>query len=231
MTAAARTDYAERCRAVAGAAFADDVVTSPMVLLVTCAAKTLSRFEHPNLGRLITPRHYGGETRWRGYWAADNDCFQGLDRKAYLRMLAHLSGIDTSKLLFVTAPDVVGDAEATLRNFTSWEPMLRDCGFPVAFVGQDGLTNASTPWDRFEAFFVGGTTEWKLGLPAARLVHEAKTRGKHVHMGRVNSIQRIRYAQAIGCDSIDGTRFSRFADTYIPAALAWIGNRQGGLSL
>lgn len=202
-----------------------------MTLLVTSAAKTLSRFEHPNLGRLVTPRHYGGEARWRGPWAADNDCFQGLDRKAYLKMLAYLTEVDTSNMLFVTAPDIVGDAEATLTHFRVWEPLLHDCGFPVAVVGQDGLTQRSTPWDHFEAFFVGGTTAWKMGLSAARLVHEAKERGKHVHMGRVNSVQRIRYAQALGCDSIDGTQFSMFANTYIPDALEWIGNRQGGLFL
>lgn len=227
---AARTG-AGRPRAVVADVAAAGAVGSEMLLLVTSAATTLSRFQHPNLGRLITPRHYGGESKWSGPWAADNDCFQGLDRRAYLKMLTHLAGVDTSRLVFVTAPDVVGDAEATLRYFQTWEPMLHDCGFPVAFVGQDGLTIASAPWDDFEAFFVGGTTEWKLGLPAARLVQEAKARGKHVHMGRVNSIQRIRYAQAIGCDSIDGTRFSKFADTYIPDALAWIGHRQGGLSL
>ena len=56
----------------------DDVAAAGavgMVLLVTSAATTLSRFEHPNLGRLITPRHYGGESKWNGPWAADNDCF------------------------------------------------------------------------------------------------------------------------------------------------------------
>jgi hypothetical protein len=200
-------------------------------LLVTSAAKTLTRLEHPNLRRLVTPRHYGAEHAWRGYWAADNDCFQGLDRRTYLKMLAHLAAVDTSRLLFVTAPDVVGDSEATLTLFDAWEPMLHDCGFPVALVGQDGLSAGSTPWDRLDAFFVGGTTEWKMGLPAARLVQEAKRRGKHVHMGRVNSVQRIRYAQAIGCDSIDGTQFSMFANTYIPGALAWIGVPQGGLVL
>lgn len=202
-----------------------------MLLLVTRAAKTLSRYEHPSLGRLIQPRHFGAESEWSGYWAADNDCFQGLDRKAYLKMLAHLIEIDTSKLLFVTAPDVVGDSTATLAYFHAWEPMLHDNRFPVAFVGQDGLTIEATPWDHFEAFFVGGTTEWKMGLPAARLVRAAKERGKWVHMGRVNSVQRIRYAQAIGCDSVDGTQFSRFADTYIPKFLAWIGNTQEGLAL
>jgi hypothetical protein len=202
-----------------------------VLLLVTRAAKTLSRYEHPNLGRLISPRHYGAEEKWAGSWAADNDCFQGLNRRAYLKMLGYLTECDTSKLLFVNAPDVVGDSTATLAYFHAWEPMLHDCDLPVGFVGQDGLTIDATPWDHFEAFFVGGTTEWKMGLPAARLVREAKARGKWVHMGRVNSVQRIRYAQAIGCDSFDGTQFSMFADTYIPKFLGWIGNRQEGLAL
>lgn len=202
-----------------------------VLLLVTRAAKTLTRYEHPNLGRLITPRHYGAEASWSGYWAADNDCFQGLDRRAYLKMLAHLTTCDTSKLLFVTAPDVVADSTATLARFHAYAPLLHDLELPIGFVGQDGLKIESTPWDDFDAFFIGGSTEWKMGFEATRLVREAKARGKHVHMGRVNSVQRIRYAQAIGCDSFDGTQFSMFADTYIPKFLSWIGNRQEGLAL
>lgn len=202
-----------------------------MHLLVTRAAKTLLKHEHPNLGRLITPRHFGNEEGWPGIWAADNDCFQGLDRKAYLKMLAHLTEAKNDRLKFVVAPDVVGDATATLGLFHSYEPLLHDLELPVAFVGQDGLTINSTPWDSLEAFFVGGTTEWKMSLTAARLVREAKERGKWAHMGRVNSVKRIRYAQALGCDSVDGTQFSMFADTYIPSFLGWIANRQEGLVL
>lgn len=193
-----------------------------MLLLVSRAAKTLTRYEHPNLGRLITPRHYGAESKWSGFWAADNDCFQGLDRKGYLKMLAYLTDCDRDKLLFVNAPDVVGDSTATLAYFHSYAPLLHDLELPVGFVGQDGLTINATPWDDLDAFFVGGTTEWKMGLPAARLVREAKSRGKWVHMGRVNSERRFMYAQSIGCDSVDGSKFSMFADTWIPRYLKWL---------
>ena len=203
-----------------------------MLLLVSKAAETLSRYEHPNLGRLVTPGHYGdSKKKWHGPWAADNECFTGLNRRKYLTMLSYLTQTDTSKLLWVTAPDVVADSTATLALFHAWEPMLHDCEFPVAFVGQDGLTIDSTPWDHFEAFFIGGSTEWKMGFQAARLAREAKSRGKWVHMGRVNSIRRIRYAQSIGCDSVDGGQFSSYTDTYLPQFLKWIGNRQEGLAL
>lgn len=40
--------------------------------------------------------------------AADNDCFQGLNRAQYLAMLRKLKG---TRVLWVTGPDVVGDAE------------------------------------------------------------------------------------------------------------------------
>ena len=113
------------------------------------------------------------------------------------------------------APDVVGDASQTLRNFSEWRSEL--VGFPVALVGQDGLE--TPPWDEFDALFIGGTTEWKMGAQAARLVREGKERGKWVHMGRVNSYERGRYARWLGCDSIDGTQFSWFRDTKLPAYL------------
>ena len=118
--------------------------------------------------------------------------------------------------MFVTAPDVVGDARETLRRFWEWRDELD--GLPIALVGQDGLEDP--PWEAFQAFFVGGTTEWKLGQQAARLVQEANERGKWVHMGRVNSYERGRYARWLGCDSIDGTQFSWFRDAKLPSYLA-----------
>ena len=69
--------------------------------------------------------------------------------------------------------------------------------------------------------FIGGTTEWKLGRHARALVREAKQRGKHVHMGRVNSAKRYRYAEAIGCDSADGTFLTFGPDANLPRLLAW----------
>ena len=50
---------------------------------------------------------------------------------------------------------------------------------------------------------------------------EAKRRGKQVHMGRVNSARRYRYAEAIGCDSADGTYIAFGPDVNLPKVLAW----------
>ena len=60
---------------------------------------------------------------------------------------------------------------------------------------------------------------------------EAKRRGKHVHMGRVNSLTRLRYADHIGCDSADGTYLVFGPDVNLPKLLDWLTavNDQGTL--
>jgi hypothetical protein len=61
-----------------------------MLLLTTAALPQLEQHRHPNLGRLITPRHYArlDDTLAAGLpVAVDNDCFQGLDPVAVCRML------------------------------------------------------------------------------------------------------------------------------------------------
>jgi hypothetical protein len=105
--------------------------------------------------------------------------------------------------LFVTVPDVVGDWAATLRR---WDEFPKDdWPVPLAIVLQDGATVDTVPWDAIGAVFVGGTTEWKLGSEARSIVAEANHRRVWAHMGRVNSLRRLRYATWIGCDSVDGT--------------------------
>jgi queuosine biosynthesis protein QueD len=149
----------------------------------------------------------------------DNNCFSGFDEPAYRRLLGLLTGI---VVLWVTAPDVVGDDIATLALFEKWEPVLHGMGFPVALVAQDGLTVDRVPWDRIECLFIGGTDDWKLSEAAVELCREAKRRGKLVHVGRCNSFVRIRAAAAMGADSVDGSQFSWWPDRYIPKGLKWI---------
>jgi hypothetical protein len=184
-----------------------------MMILVHASPTTLAPYRSENLGVLCSPRRvYGDEMRgWS--WAADNDAFSHWDEGRYRDMLMRLEG--RKGCLFVTAPDVVGDATETLRRFALWRSAL--AAFPVALVAQDGL--GIPPWEEFDALFIGGTTEWKMGEQAARLVREAKHRGKWVHMGRVNSYKRGRYARWLGCDSIDGSQFSWFRDTKLPSYL------------
>lgn len=180
---------------------------------------------HPNLGRLVQPRHFPriAETAAAGIpWAADNDCFQGLDAPAYVKMLDRLEGLNGC--LFVTVPDVVGDAARTLELFAEWAPELERRRLPLALVAQDGLETMTDriEWDRIEALFIGGSTEWKEGPHAAELAREAQARGKHVHWGRVNTRRRFDLIVATGAaGSFDGSKFARFRKTYLDGGLAW----------
>jgi hypothetical protein len=150
-------------------------------------------------------------------WAADNGRFSSpktYTDARYLAWLAKRPGQD--RCLFATAPDVVGDAAATLALSAPMFAPIRALGYPVAFVGQDGQEHLPVPWNDFDVLFLGGTTAWKLGPAAEGLAREAKRRGKWVHMGRVNSLRRMRYAESIGCDSADGTVLKH--DTKRPVA-------------
>lgn len=153
---------------------------------------------------MLTPRM--GQRPFEGQvWAADNGRFSSPQDYTDASYLAWLGTMPASSCLFATAPDVVGDAAATLHLSAPMFARIRAAGYPVALVAQDGLESLPVPWSDFDCLFIGGTTEWKLGAHAARLVNEAKLRGKWVHMGRVNSLRRVIYADAIGCDSADGT--------------------------
>jgi hypothetical protein len=178
-----------------------------VVCLVSGATPTLRRYSRTGCyGRLIVPT--SGDWPLRGMvWACDNSAFNGFEPDRFIRMLERLR--DHPGCLWVSSPDVVANAEATLLNFEEWEPVLRvNYGRPVALVAQDGLELDAVPWDRLQALFIGGTTEWKLGPDARELATEAKARGKWLHVGRVGTKKRIRYCQAIGADSIDGGVFS-----------------------
>jgi hypothetical protein len=135
---------------------------------------------------------------------------------------AWLQQLPADRCVFAVAPDVPFDAKATLTRSRPWLARIRSLGIPAAFAAQDGLKTLDVPWEEFDVLFLGGTTEWKLGRHARVLTAEAKAHGKRVHMGRVNSEQRIRYADAIGCDSADGTYIAFGPDLNLPSVLAWL---------
>lgn len=178
-----------------------------------------------NVGHLIVPRQWNRPEALDlrpGLWAMDNGAFSGFDEGAFLRMLeAYCGQAARARCLFVTAPDVVGDAAATLARWPFWSRLLRGIGHAPAFVAQDGLTPERVPWDEVGALFVGGTDAYKESPGATALCAYAKARGLWVHWGRVNGKRRYEFAMRAGADSIDGTGFSMFPDTKIPKAEAW----------
>lgn len=182
-----------------------------MIILIN-GGPALDRFGPTQLvGRLVSPRS-GNKIRPGEVWAGDNDAFKAWDEERFIRMLNRFDGVSNCR--FVTAPDVVGDARATLSRFEDWWYEIAGRGFPIGLVGQDGAEDYALPWDIFDAWFIGGSTKWKLSAASADLAREAKRRGKWVHMGRVNTRRRLRIAYDFACDSVDGTGWSMFPDKY-----------------
>lgn len=202
-----------------------------MFVLVSGASKTVARLlpEHPNLGVLVVPGEWNALPAPGVTWAADNGAFSGFDEGRFRSFLLRL-GSRGGDCMWVAAPDVVGDAAATLRLWRTWAPIIRARGLVPALVLQDGLDPRSVPWPEVGAVFVGGTTAYKLSASAAAVVAEAARRGLWSHMGRVNTMRRIFYAAAIGCRSVDGSSFSRFSRTHLPWALLAARQRPLGIS-
>ena len=192
-----------------------------MILFVSGATVTVKRF--PQVGELIVPSAGNNPDALRlewGKWAMDNGAFSTFDPGLFMAMLQAYHGRKGCR--FVSAPDVVADAYATLQRWPFWSAVIRGAGFVPALVLQDGMLAAEVPWREVGAVFVGGSTEWKLGTQARTLMAYAKSRGLWVHVGRVNTQQRIWEAVEAGADSCDGTGFTWFPDKRIPKGVAWI---------
>lgn len=172
------------------------------------------------LGFIGTPRQ-GNRLPEGVRWCADNGCFSERFNEAqwwaYLTRMAPAA----NRCEFAVAPDVVGDAAGTLERSRPWLAKIRELGYPVAYVAQDGFWATEVPWDEFDVLFIGGSTEFKLGPEAAAAVAEARRRGMQVHMGRVNSRKRMAYAQSIGCTSVDGTYAVFGPEENLPKLLRW----------
>lgn len=155
-------------------------------------------------------------------WCADNGAYtKRWEADRWWTWLTADRQIDArDRCLFATAPDVVGDADATWERSRPWLPRIRAAGYPVAYVGQNGLRDL--PWDDFDVLFLGGDDAWKLGPEARTWTARAVARGVPVHMGRVNSQRRYTYAHAIGCSTVDGTYLTFGPDVNLPDVLSWV---------
>lgn len=201
-----------------------------------CGPAVIAAMQAGTIAYIDTPAQ--GNKRPEGVtWCADNGAFSDRFNEPKWWAFLEANAYAAETCLFAVAPDVVGDAAATIKRSAPWLPKIRALGYPVAFVAQDGLgihwngtlhagdlNGPIVRWDSFDVLFIGGTTDWKLGAPARALVVEAKRRGKWVHMGRVNSERRFEYARAIGCDSVDGTYLTFGPNENLPTLLAWTRN-------
>jgi len=137
-------------------------------------------------------------------WALDNNCFtKNFNFKSWIRALERYQ-IYQDTCLFVLAPDIVGDKDATLFLYKQYHTIIKeDFGYPVALAIQDGMTKDDIYWEDIDAIFIGGTTEYKFGNDAEQILKHALDNNIHTHVGRVNSRKRVLRFWFV--DTVDGT--------------------------
>lgn len=190
-----------------------------MYLTTPPTAERLSLYQLHHIGVMLEPKAgVRSDTLAYPYFACDNGCFS--DKWEQDTWLAWLER-QPRTALFAVCPDVVGDAVKT-KELAHWLPVIRGMGFAPAYVAQDGVESAPPPWDDFDWLFIGGSTEFKLSATAGDLIREARARGKRVHVGRVNSLQRMRWCAAHGADSADGTFVAFGPDVNLPKVQGWL---------
>lgn len=161
--------------------------------------------------QLFTPLTRFTPQRPSERFAIDNGAFSNFDARAF-RSLLEREKPRQALCRFVAVPDVVGSARRTLEVFKVWKEELHNHqGWPLALVCQDGQQDHPIPWSDIDAIFIGGSTEWKLGVHAAACVKAAKALEKWVHVGRVNTPERYEYFEQLGADSIDGSGIARYS--------------------
>ena len=157
-------------------------------------------------------------------FAIDTGCYaapEKFDPLGYLRWLAERRHL-ADRCLFATAPDVWGDAKATMKTAGVYFPIIRALGYKAALVAQDGLTPQMVDWDAIDCLFVGGSDAWRTSRPHDELVREARRQGIWLHLGRVNSWRRLKAAHVQGYDSADGTYIAFGPDINGPKLAGWV---------
>lgn len=152
-------------------------------------------------GQLLTPRRRHTNCGSIPF-AIDNCAYSGFDSEAF-RSLLDREKPRRDKCMWVAVPDVVGSARRTSETFEAWYPKL--CGWPLAFVAQDGQEDLPIPWKLIQCVFIGGSTTWKLSSHAEQIIAACKIIGCRVHVGRVNTAARVEKFFDLGVDSIDGS--------------------------
>lgn len=158
----------------------------------------------PGWGHILTPSSGAVSIPDGAVWCADSGVFTGVFEPERFFSWLESMRIYAGKCVFVAVPDSVSNAVETLYKYRWWAWRIKDLGYPVAYVAQDGAESLPFP-PEYDALFIGGSTEWKLSPAADACILRAQERGAWVHIGRVNSQKRIRHFQLVGADSCDGT--------------------------
>lgn len=187
----------------------------------TGTKRNIKALKEAGWGWMVTPVDMGGAIREGMPYALDNGAWSAFcqqsewDEGAFITALERYGeGAD-----FIVVPDVVGNAEATLKLAPVWVSRLVSMpklkGY-LLIAGQDGMQlDDLAPLLAMSprvGVFIGGSSEWKerVIIPWGRSLNG---RGVYVHVGRVNTARRIHLCGHGMVNSFDGTSVTRFAKT------------------
>lgn len=179
--------------------------------LYLAASSSSFKHMHENMHVMIGPRQSGLRPLYEGrLWGGDNDAYVGrFSLEAFTAHLERLIPFEAS-CLFVALPDFVHDPGSTFALWTAMRPVLT-LAYPMfqyAFVAQTGATPRDIP-DDADVLFLAGEDEWRQGPAGAALIqHAHEELGIPVHVGRVNSAERLVNFARMGAQSMDGTHLS-----------------------
>jgi hypothetical protein len=132
------------------------------------------------------------------------------DERPFVALLHKLGGSPLCE--GIIAPDIVGGGADSLRLSLRWIDRLLVLGPRVYLAVQPGIKSSDI--ERFlgdrVGVFVGGDSEWK-ERTAAGWASLARQCGARCHVGRVNTLSRLRIVAEAGVDSFDGSGASRFS--------------------
>lgn len=149
----------------------------------------LTESQHPDLGLLATPASSVYNKRHKyGTWAADNGLFAAEpgDDAGRAKLIADwedwIFTIDPAGALFATLPDVVGDHATSWPASLPYVEIVRELGFPVGIVMQNGLERDPFGWRAMlaaaDVLFIGGSPEC---LPCGYVKPATKAELKRQH--------------------------------------------------
>lgn len=140
-------------------------------------------------------------------WCLDNGVYTGkfTHDKLVSRLEKCLPWKDTCT--FVASPDVLYNPQETHKNFFIYYKLIKETyGYPIAYILQDGFMEKDLPYDLVDVFFVGGSTKFKLSRHVLNFINYCNKINKKIHIGRVNSIKRLKHFKY--ANSWDGTHLN-----------------------
>ncbi len=185
----------------------------------TQGIRNLTALSNANWRILLGPdkRHCNPPKAFRFRFAIDNGAWPCFKQNLPFDSEAFQSVVDThgSAADFVVIPDVVADGERSLAFSKLWFDRLKHLRLILLPV-QDGMRpdDIGAILERYPnmGIFLGGSTDWKLKtMYGWGMVAHAFRR--YYHIGRVNTVRRIRLCAEAGADSIDGTSATMFSCT------------------